>query len=95
MAIRAGEFLRTLQELSQEDREWEKFCENHPNRLAAFAYVLVTLIYFAGSAIVILQNDPSKLFFYGWAVVIVVFEIFFLWSSLTMRDRFKEERVPA
>ena len=87
---RVGEFLKRGQALSQEDKDWEAFCSKHPNKLAAFAYVLVTALYFTGSAIVILQNDPNQVFFYSWAAVIVIFEIFFLWASLSMRNRFKE-----
>ncbi len=84
---RAGAFLRKpASGASEEEMAWEDFASRHPNHLATFAFLLVTLILLAGSSFVLLYTGADQRIFWPWVGVIlaaesvpVLFSLFLRW----------------
>lgn len=85
---RAGQFLRAEAiGVDEDERRWESFAKEHPNHLSTMSFVVVTMIYFSGAAIILYQSNFQKIesFFLWWIVIVLIAEIFLVLISVFLR----------
>ncbi len=83
---RAGKFLQ-LKASSDEEKEWEIHCKNHPNYLSTAAFAFVTLIYLFGAGFILKQDAPPEMqnYLWIWFSVVILIELCLVVVSSNLR----------
>ena len=83
---RTGQFLSMDQSgASSEEKAWEHFVRDHPNRLSAIGSFIVTIVLLTGTAAVLWQTRPQIVWFIIWIAFVVVIEACLMTYSLRLR----------
>jgi len=83
---RTGQFLSMDESgASSEEKAWERFVREHPNRLSPIASFIVTIVLLTGAASVLWQTGPQIVWFRIWIALVVLVEVGLMTYSLLLR----------
>lgn len=91
---RVGEFLWKEDSVAcTAERLWENFVKEHDNKLAPFAFFIVTFILLLGAAIPLYETSKENIYYYIWLGVLPIIDFGLVCYSRHLRSRFKKRIV--
>lgn len=89
---RAGAYLRKKKCGSTcEEKGWEDYANEHPNRLSTIAFAVVTILYLLGAAAILYQTEPNTILFVFWIQIVLLIETVLAIGAFMLRGIFNKD----